>query len=92
MRYWGEPVALVLAETLHAASDGAELVRVTYEDLPALMTPADALAPGAPLIHEHAYDGGDSSFDEALPAREPSNIAHQRRAGLGRRRRGDGVG
>jgi len=83
VRYWGEPVALVLAERLHAASDGAELVRVSYEDLPAVMTPADALAPGAPLLHEHAYEGGDSSFDEALPAREPSNIAHSVEQGWG---------
>ena len=83
VRYWGEPVALVLADTLHAASDGAELVRVTYEELPTLMTPAEALAPGAPLIHEHAYDTGDSSFDEALPAREPSNIAHRVEQGWG---------
>ncbi len=83
VRYWGEPVALVLADTLHAASDGAELVRVTYEDLPTLMTPVEALASGAPLIHEHAYDTGDSSFDEALPAREPSNIAHRVEQGWG---------
>ena len=73
----------MLAETLHAASDGAELVRVSYDELPALMTPADALAPGATLIHEHSYEAGDSSFDEALPAREPSNIAHSVEQGWG---------
>ena len=83
VRYWGEPVALVLAETPHAAADGAELVRVSYEELPALMTPGEALAAGAPLIHEHAYEAGDSSFDEALPAREPSNVAHSVDQGWG---------
>jgi CO/xanthine dehydrogenase Mo-binding subunit/aerobic-type carbon monoxide dehydrogenase small subunit (CoxS/CutS family) len=83
VRYWGEPVALVLAESPHAASDGAELVRVTYDDLAAVMTTAEALAPDAPLLHEHAYPAGDSAFEEALPARDPSNVAHSVELGWG---------
>lgn len=83
VRHWGEPVALVLAESPYAASDGAELVRVTYDDLAAVMTPAEALAPDAPLLHEHAYPAGDLAFDEALPAREPSNVAHSVNLGWG---------
>jgi CO/xanthine dehydrogenase Mo-binding subunit len=63
VRYFGEPVAVVLAETLGAASDAARLVRVDYEDLPSVMTAADALAEGAPLVHEQSYDAtGDDSF------------------------------
>jgi CO/xanthine dehydrogenase Mo-binding subunit len=63
VRYFGEPVAIVLAETLGAASDAARLVRVDYEDLPSVMTAAEALADGAPLVHEQAYDAtGDDSF------------------------------
>ena len=84
VRYWGEPVALVLAETLDAAADGAELVRVAYEELPALMTPGEALAAGAPLIHEHAYEAGDSLLRRGAPGRdEPSNVAHSVDQGWG---------
>jgi CO/xanthine dehydrogenase Mo-binding subunit len=57
VRYYGEPVALVVAETPYAAYDAAELVDVSYEDLPPLMSPAAALAPGAPAIHADRYSG-----------------------------------
>jgi CO/xanthine dehydrogenase Mo-binding subunit/aerobic-type carbon monoxide dehydrogenase small subunit (CoxS/CutS family) len=83
VRYWGEPVALVLAETVHAAADGAEAVQVTYDELPPLMTTAAALATDAPLIHEEPYEPGDAAFDEALSAREPSNVAHRVEQGWG---------
>jgi CO/xanthine dehydrogenase Mo-binding subunit len=63
VRYFGEPVAVVLAEKRGAAADAARLVRVDYEDLPAVMTAAEALAPGAALVHEQPYDAtGDDSF------------------------------
>ncbi len=63
VRYYGEPVALVLAETLEQASDAADLVRVDYEELPAVMDVDEALAPDAPLVHDTAYDAsGDDSF------------------------------
>ncbi len=41
-----------MAETNDAAEAGARLVAVTYEDLPAVTDPRDALAPDAPLVHE----------------------------------------
>lgn len=66
VRYYGEPVALVVADTLFQAADAAELVTVDYEDLPAVMSPSEALAPGAPLVHEQRYTTGkDASFLEA---------------------------
>jgi CO/xanthine dehydrogenase Mo-binding subunit len=40
VRYYGEPVALVLAETLAAAADGAAQVEVHYSELPAVMSAA----------------------------------------------------
>jgi CO/xanthine dehydrogenase Mo-binding subunit len=46
----GQPVALVLAETEEAASDGVEQVSVDYEPLPAAMTVEGAMAEGAPLV------------------------------------------
>src|SRR5215471_6025937 len=49
-RYVGEPVAVVVAETLWQAMDAAERVAVEYEPLPAVVRSADALAPEAPLV------------------------------------------
>jgi aerobic carbon-monoxide dehydrogenase large subunit len=51
VRFVGEPVALVVAETEHQAQDAAELIAVEYEDLPALVEAEDALAKGAVPIH-----------------------------------------
>jgi len=52
VRYVGEPVAAVAAETEAQARAAARLVAVEYEELPAILTPEDALAPGAAVIHE----------------------------------------
>ncbi len=52
--YVGDPVAVVVAETLAQAKDAAERVQVDYEVLPAVADPAKAQAPGAPAIHELA--------------------------------------
>jgi len=54
VRYVGDQVALVIAETLHQAKDAAELIDVDYEVLPAVVNCVDALKPGAPQIHEQA--------------------------------------
>lgn len=51
VRFWGEGVALVLAESPAAARDGAAAVRVDVEELPPLLDPAAALADGAPALH-----------------------------------------
>lgn len=52
VRFAGEAVALVAAESEEAARRGAELVKVTYEVLPVVDDPRQALAPEAPLLHE----------------------------------------
>lgn len=51
VRFEGDKVALVVAESKAAAAEGAKLVSVTYEDLPALTDPRQAMAAAAPLIH-----------------------------------------
>lgn len=53
VRYVGDRVALVVAETVEAATEGAKSVKVDYEDLPVVSDPRQALEPGAPLVHEH---------------------------------------
>jgi carbon-monoxide dehydrogenase large subunit len=50
----GDPVAVVVAETLAAARDAAEKVKVDYEVLAAVADPAKAQAKGAPQVHEVA--------------------------------------
>jgi carbon-monoxide dehydrogenase large subunit len=51
VRYAGEPVALVVAESRYAAEDALEAIRVTWEPLPAVASLAAARAPRAPLVH-----------------------------------------
>lgn len=52
VRFVGEPVALILAETEEAASAAAEKVLVDYEPLPGVFSPEEALREEAPLLHE----------------------------------------
>jgi carbon-monoxide dehydrogenase large subunit len=54
VRYVGDGVALVIADTLNHAKDAAELIEVDYETLPAVVNGADALKAGAPQLHEGA--------------------------------------
>jgi carbon-monoxide dehydrogenase large subunit len=59
VRYVGDPIACVVAETVAQAKDAAEAVALDIEPLPVVLKPADAVKPGAPLV-----------FDEV-----PNNIA-----------------
>lgn len=52
VRFVGDPVALVAAETPEAAEAALRLIRIDYEDLPGLFTPEAALLPDAVKIHE----------------------------------------
>ncbi|MBL0900727.1 MAG: xanthine dehydrogenase family protein molybdopterin-binding subunit, partial [Reyranella sp.] len=52
VRHVGDSVAMVVAGTLDQARDAAELLGVDYEELPAVVTAAQALAQGAPLVHD----------------------------------------
>jgi len=54
VRYVGDHVAVVIAETLNQAKDAAELVEVDYEVLPAVVDLARAQDPGQPQIHAEA--------------------------------------
>src|SRR5437868_9341144 len=52
VRYVGERVAVVIAATEDLARDAAELISVDYEVLPAVVAAAEAVRPGAPLVHD----------------------------------------
>lgn len=53
VRFQGDKVALVIAETSTAAEAGARLVAVTYQDLPVVVDPRAAMLPDAPQVHDH---------------------------------------
>jgi carbon-monoxide dehydrogenase large subunit len=52
VKFNGEPVAAILAEDKYVAEDAAELIEVEYRELPVITDPEQALAEGAPVIHE----------------------------------------
>jgi carbon-monoxide dehydrogenase large subunit len=54
VRFVGQAVAVVIAETRDQARDAAEAVSVDYEELPAVVSVLDAIAPGAPQLHPEA--------------------------------------
>jgi carbon-monoxide dehydrogenase large subunit len=56
VRYVGDPVALIVAETRQQAMDAAELVEVEYDPLPSITDTAAAARPGAPVIWEACPD------------------------------------
>jgi len=51
VRYVGEPIVAIVADTLVNARDAAELVEIEYRDLPVSVTTRDAVKSGAPVIH-----------------------------------------
>jgi CO/xanthine dehydrogenase Mo-binding subunit len=63
VRFHGEPVALVVAETEDALAEACELVEIDYQDLPAVFDPDDALADGAPAVHEQGNLLGEWRID-----------------------------
>ena len=56
VRYIGEPVAAVAADTEAIAGKAAAAIVVAYDELPASLSPEQALSPGAAIIHEQAAD------------------------------------
>ncbi len=65
VRHEGDEVAAVSAETPQEARDALKAIKVTYEELPFVLTPQDALKPGAPAIHE----GGNRVADPNVVTR-----------------------
>jgi 4-hydroxybenzoyl-CoA reductase subunit alpha len=53
VRYKGEPVAAVAADSIEIAKRACDLIKVEYEELPAYFTAAEAMADGAVDLHDH---------------------------------------
>ncbi|MCS3744163.1 2-furoyl-CoA dehydrogenase large subunit [Rhizobium sp. BK661] len=52
VRYFGEPVAIVVASSRYVAEDALDLIEITYASLAAVTDPVEALGEGAPILHE----------------------------------------
>lgn len=74
VRYHGEPVAVVVADTPLQAKRAAERVEVIYEPLPVVNSPKEALLPDATLVHENVLDY--EKIQHVYPEEE-SNIANR---------------
>ena len=74
VRVWGDEIAVVVARDRLTAERAAGLVRAEYETYPALSTPAEAMAEGAPCLHDEkpgnviahtSFHLGEGSFADA---------------------------
>jgi carbon-monoxide dehydrogenase large subunit len=81
VRFTGDLVALVVAESAVAAQDAAELVVIDYRDRPAVVAAKDAIEPGAPLVHDGVpgnlvmdYESGDDAGSKAAFARAARTV------------------
>jgi carbon-monoxide dehydrogenase large subunit len=84
VRWVGDYVAFVVAETRLQALDAAELIAVDYEPLPAISSTAGAAAKGAPLVHDDCADNicfvaqfGDQAATDAAFARADHVVGHR---------------
>jgi len=76
VRHVGDQVAVVIAETKDQAREAAALVEVDYEPLPAAVTVTQAVAPGAPLVHDQAK--ANTCYDWHLGDKAATDAAFQK--------------
>lgn len=84
VRWVGDYVAFVVAETRYQALDALELIEIDYETLPAVFTAEEALKPGAPAVHEDNPDNicfvhleGDKAATDAAIASAKHVVKHR---------------
>jgi carbon-monoxide dehydrogenase large subunit len=84
VRYVGDPVVFVVAESLNEAKDAAELIDIEYAPLPAVASAEAALAPGAPAVWEDnpgneafTHEAGNKAAVDAAFARAARIVRHQ---------------
>ena len=83
VRFNGEGVAFVVADTPAHAADAAELVEIEYDELPAVVRPADAASASTDLVHEDCPGGnvawglmfGDQAAADAAFASAPHRVS-----------------
>ena len=84
VRWIGDPVAFIVAETAAQAADAAELIEVDYEPLPAVVSTAKAMEPGAAKVWEGCDDNigfveliGDRAATDAAFAKAAHVVKHR---------------
>src|SRR5215470_67798 len=84
VRYIGDPVAFVVADTLHQAKDAAEAIEVDYEPLPAVVSSAEAVQAGAPALwpdcpdnQAFLHEAGNKAAVEAAFASAAHVVRHR---------------
>ncbi len=84
VRFTGEPVAFIVAETLDQAKDAAELIEVEYDLLAAVISVDDALAPGGTAIwgdnpgnEAYTFERGDAGAVDAAMATAAHVVRHR---------------
>ena len=79
VRFVGEPVAVVVAETEHLAQDAAERIQIEYEDVPIVVDAGEALAASAPRVHQEMPDNLSFEYeygDRASAEQAFANATH----------------
>ncbi len=81
VRHVGDPIAMVVAETLDQARDAAEAIGVEIEELPPVLNMKDALKPDAPKVHDEltsnlCYDWGFVEENRDAVAKAFEGAAH----------------
>ncbi|UTT69029.1 molybdopterin-dependent oxidoreductase [Arthrobacter sp. DNA4] len=77
VRFIGQRVAAVVAESVSAAEAGVRALQVEYQELPAVFSPQEALRPGAPLVH------GDKDAARSRISRPDGNVVAELHSELG---------
>jgi carbon-monoxide dehydrogenase large subunit len=84
VRFVGEPLGIVVADSRYIAEDALELIEVEYESLPPVVDVEDAMADGATLLHPdwgdnvaceyHSESASGDASDDALPLHEQTDV------------------
>jgi carbon-monoxide dehydrogenase large subunit len=75
VRFYGDPVAVVIAEDRYTARDARDLIEVDYEPLPAVVDVEKAMQPDAPLLYEDF--GSNVAFSMSPPTDEIDKVFQQ---------------
>jgi aerobic carbon-monoxide dehydrogenase large subunit len=78
VRFFGDPVAVVIAEDLYTARDARDLIEVDYEPLPAAIDVEKAMQPGAPLLYEEF--GTNVALSTPGPGEDVEKVFEQTKA------------
>lgn len=85
VRYYGEVIALVVADSYALARAAAAKVNITYEPIPIVHSPLEAIKPGAPLIHDHI---ASYETDAGIYPEEGTNIINRTKIRKGNMEKG----